>query len=101
MVLTPEPRFRHRPPEEMVISPDGNTMTRASAVGDCGQSRSLVQPMSSTEDDSVGFSTNEQIPAALGHRSTGPGKRYHIDGDPRIYNGPRRTAHVDYVMVRK
>lgn len=29
------------------------------------------------------------------------GKRYAIDGDPKIYNGSRRTAHVEYVMVRK
>lgn len=29
------------------------------------------------------------------------GKRYAIDGEPRIYNGSRRTAHVDYVMIRR
>jgi hypothetical protein len=27
------------------------------------------------------------------------GNRYAIDGDPRIYNGSRRTAHVDYLIV--
>jgi hypothetical protein len=29
------------------------------------------------------------------------GERYAIDGDPKIYNGSRRTAHLDYVMIRK
>ena len=29
------------------------------------------------------------------------GRRYAIDGDPRIYNGSRRTAHVDYALVRR
>ncbi|OBJ26865.1 head-tail adaptor protein [Mycobacterium colombiense] len=29
------------------------------------------------------------------------GKRYAIEGDPRVYNGSRRTAHVDYVIVRR
>jgi hypothetical protein len=28
------------------------------------------------------------------------GKRYSIDRDPRIYNGSRRTAHVDYLITR-
>jgi hypothetical protein len=28
------------------------------------------------------------------------GKLYSIVGDAKIYNGSRRTAHVDYVMVR-
>src|SRR5262245_46378719 len=28
------------------------------------------------------------------------GNRYAIDGDPRTDNGSRRTAHVDYVIVR-
>ena len=28
-------------------------------------------------------------------------KRYAIDGDPRIYNGSRHTAHVEYVIVRR
>jgi hypothetical protein len=29
------------------------------------------------------------------------GKRYSILGDAKTYNGSRRTAHVDYVMVRR
>jgi hypothetical protein len=28
------------------------------------------------------------------------GKRYSIEGDALIYNGSRRTAHVDYVISR-
>jgi hypothetical protein len=29
------------------------------------------------------------------------GQRYTVDGEPRQYNGSRRTAHVDYVIVRR
>lgn len=28
------------------------------------------------------------------------GKRYSIGGEPRVFTGSRRTAHVDYAMVR-
>jgi hypothetical protein len=29
------------------------------------------------------------------------GKRYAVDRDPRVYNSSRRTAHIDYVIVRR
>jgi hypothetical protein len=29
------------------------------------------------------------------------GRRYSIDGEPRVYNGSRRTAHVDDVITRR
>jgi hypothetical protein len=29
------------------------------------------------------------------------GRRYSIDGEPRVYNGSRRTTHGDYVITRR
>ncbi|MGJ6125980.1 hypothetical protein QN239_25725 [Mycolicibacterium sp. Y3] len=29
------------------------------------------------------------------------GDRYVLDGEPRVFNGSKRTAHVEYVMVRR
>ncbi len=29
------------------------------------------------------------------------GKRYAIDGEPKIYNGSRRTRHTVYIIARK
>jgi hypothetical protein len=72
--------------------------------------RAVVQPMTSTEHQTVGFETESKYrlrlvgyPGVLGAQSQvdWQGKRYAIDGDPRIYNGSRRTAHVDYVIVRR
>jgi hypothetical protein len=41
-------------------------------------------------------------PSLLGAQSQveWQGKRYAIDVEPRQYNGSRRTAHVEYVVVR-
>jgi hypothetical protein len=95
-------------PEEAVTDADGNTMTQSSAVGVV--SRAVVQPMTSTEDATVGFETTSKYrlrlvgyPDMLGAQSQveWQGKRYAIDGEPRQYNGSRRTAHVDYLMVRR
>ena len=95
-------------PEEAVTDADGNTMTQPSAVGVV--SRAVVQPMTSTEDATVGFETTSKYrlrlvgyPDMLGAQSQveWQGKRYAIDGEPRQYNGSRRTAHVDYLMVRR
>ena len=61
---------------------------------DTGRASSVVRSRANT---GCGWSAMRRC-WALGHRSTGPGKRYHIDGDPTT--GPGRTAHVDYVMVR-
>ena len=58
----------------------------------------------------VGFETTSKYrlrlvgyPSLLGAQSQVEwnGKRYAIDGEPRIYNGSRRTAHVDYVIERR
>ncbi|MBU8820977.1 hypothetical protein KL864_34520 [Mycolicibacterium goodii] len=80
---------------------DGNTITVPGTVGVLA--RAVVQPLSSTEDDEsttsryrlrlVGWNGG-----LLGGQSAVEwnGKRYAIDGEPRIYNGSRRTTHVDY-----
>ena len=45
-------------PEEAVTDADGNTMTQPSAIGVV--SRAVVQPMTSTEDATVGFETTRK-----------------------------------------
>ena len=91
-------------PETAVTDSDGNTVTRPGAVGVV--CRAVIQPLSSTEDDD-GTTSKYRLrlvgyPDLLGAQSAVAwnGKRYAIDGDPKIYNGSRRTAHVDDVMVR-
>lgn len=70
----------------------------------------MVQPISSTENADGGFNTESRYrlrlinyPNILGAQSQieWRGKRYAIDGDPLIFNGSRRTAHVVYVVVRR
>lgn len=92
-------------PEEVTTDSDGNTVTRPGTVGVV--CRAVVQPLSSTEDDQgttskyrlrlVGYSDLLGAQSAVEWN----GKRYAIDGDPLVYNGSRRTAHVEYRMVRK
>jgi hypothetical protein len=99
-------------PEEVVTDGDGNTRTRPSAVGVVA--RAVVRPVTmvgaNTEGQSVGFETEQTYrlrlvgyPSLLGAQSQveWQGKRYALDGEPRQYNGSRRTAHVDYTMVRR
>jgi len=87
---------------------DCNTRTRPSSVGVVV--RTVVQPMTSTEHQTVGLETESKYrlrlvgyPGVLGAQTQvdWQGKRYAIDGDPGIYNGSRRTAHVEYVIVRR
>ena len=58
----------------------------------------------------MGFETESKYrlrlvnyPALLGAQSQieWQGRRYSMFGDARIFNGSRRTAHVDYVLIRK
>ena len=91
-------------PETVVTDSDGNTRTRPGTVGVV--TRAVVQPLSSTED-ADGTTSKYRLrlvgyPELLGAQSAVEwnGKRYAIDGDPLVYNGSRRTAHVDYVMAR-
>lgn len=83
---------------------DGNTITKPGTVGVL--TRAVVQPLSSTENGEVTTSRYRLrlvgYPGLLGAQSAieWNGKRYAIDGDPKIYNGSRHTAHADYTMVR-
>jgi hypothetical protein len=93
-------------PESVVTDSDGNTVTRPGTVGVV--CRAVVQPLSSTEGDE-GTASKYRLrligwhDGLLGAQSAveWTGKRYAIDGDPLVYNGSRRTARVEYVMVRK
>jgi hypothetical protein len=87
---------------------DGNKITRAALIGTLV--RAVVQPISSTENADGGFNTESRYrlrlidyPGTLGAQSEieWNGKRYSILGDALIYNGSRRTAHVDYLMARR
>lgn len=91
--------------ETVVTDSDGNTITKPGTVGVL--TRAVVQPLSSTED-ADGTTSKYRLrligyPDLLGAHSAVEwnGKRYALDGEARIYNGSRRTAHVDYVMVRR
>lgn len=84
---------------------DGNTITAPGTVGVV--CRAVVQPLSSTED-ADGTTSKYRLrlvgyPDLLGARSAveWQGRRYAIDGEPKIHNGSRRTAHIDYVIVRR
>lgn len=90
--------------EEVTTDSDGNTVTRPGTVGVV--CRAVVQPLSSTEDADVTTSKYRlrlvRYSDLLGAQSAVEwnGKRYVIDGDPLIYNGSRRTARVEYTIVR-
>lgn len=94
--------------EVQTTDTDGNKITRAALIGTLV--RAVVQPISSTENANGGFNTESRYrlrlincPTILGAQSQieWRGKRYAIDGDPLIYNGSSRTAHVDYVIFRR
>lgn len=100
-------------PEEAYIDADGNTITRASAAGVVV--KAVVQPITSavatggSEKQETGFFTEAKYrlrlagyPGVLGAQSQvdWDGKRWCIEGEPRKYNGSRRTAHIDYVISR-
>lgn len=95
--------------ETVVTDSDGNRVTRPGTVGVV--CRAVVQPISTSENaDAGGFATATKYRLRLvgwqgeplGAQSTVEwnGKKYSIDGDPMVYNGSRRTAHIDYRMVR-
>jgi hypothetical protein len=87
---------------------DGNTFTRPARLGTLV--RAVVQPISSTENADGGFNTESRYrlrlinyPSILGAQSQieWNGKRYSVVGDAMIYNGTRRTAHIDYMIERR
>lgn len=86
---------------------DGNTIAGPGSVGVV--CRAAVQPLSSTEDDDGNATSKYRLRLVgwqgglLGSRSAveWQGRRYAIDGEARIHNGSRRTAHVEYRMTRR
>ncbi len=95
-------------PEEAYTDSDGNILTRAAPIGTTH--RAVVQPISAKENQDGGFITTTRYRlrliryrGVLGARSRiqWKGKRYGIEGEGLDYTGSPRTAHVDYVMVRK
>jgi len=99
-------------PEEATTDSDGNTITRASSVGVI--CRATVQPLSSGTNSEVqdfGAEPGERLRLRLvgwqgpelGAQSQveWQGRRYSVHGEPRRYNGSRRTRHTDYTLVRK
>jgi hypothetical protein len=96
-------------PEETTTDSDGNTIARASAIGVL--CRAVVQPLGTpTEDQDGGYLTETRYRLrlvgwpgdVLGAQSQVEwrGNRYSLHGEPRIYSGSRRTAHVDYLLIR-
>ncbi|MFF4021469.1 hypothetical protein ACFYY5_01370 [Nocardia elegans] len=98
-------------PEETVTDIDGNTRTRPSKVGvPCMAVIQTNTLMTGSEDQSVGFATEEQLRLRLVNYPGGElgaqsqivwnGKRYALHGEPRRFNSSPRTAHVDYTIKR-
>ncbi|GJF07722.1 hypothetical protein PSD17_66670 [Pseudonocardia sp. D17] len=95
-------------PEVSETDSDGNVRTRPSDTG--VPSSATIQPLGSSDDDKDGAYASEsryrlRLPRnapVLGAQSAVEwrGDRYAIVGDARVYNGSRRTAHVDYVISR-
>ncbi|MHA7662374.1 hypothetical protein [Mycolicibacterium sp. HS_4_1] len=95
-------------PEETITDADGNQMTQASKIGT--DYRARVHPISAIETQEVGFESKTRYrlrlvryPGVLGAQSQVEwrGNRYSIDGEGMVHTGSSRTAHVEYVMVRK
>ena len=101
-------------PEQVATDADNNTITRPSATGIL--LRAVVQPITSAvavgsqESQDIGFVTESKyrlrlvgFPTLLGAQSQveWQGSRYVIEGEPRQYNGSRRTRHIDYIIERR
>jgi hypothetical protein len=96
-------------PEEAVTDEDGNTRTQPSKIGIL--LRASVQPLGTPiESQDIGFQSETKYrmrlvnyPGALGAQAQVEwnGSRWAVDGEPSIYLGSQRTAHVDYVIVRR
>jgi hypothetical protein len=96
-------------PEEVITDSEGSRRTRPSAVGVV--CKAVVQPIGTpTEEQAVGFQSVSKYrlrlvgyPSLLGAQAQveWQGKRYAVEGEPVQFTGSRRTAHVDYVLVRR
>jgi hypothetical protein len=100
-------------PEVMVIDGDGNKRTKPSDIGIPARAR--IQPIGTpTEAAEGGFHTISRYSLRFPHsfnkehgvlgaqsQIEWKGKRYSMEGEALDYNGSRRTAHVDYLIVRR
>jgi hypothetical protein len=100
-------------PEVTWTDDDGNVITKPSPVGVVA--KATIQPITTDTDDAdatgnvAGGPTRYRLRlprsfsgGLLGRQSAVDwnGDRWSIIGDPQIYNGSRRTAHVDYTIGR-
>ncbi|WP_111508364.1 head-tail adaptor protein [Mycobacterium kyogaense] len=95
-------------PEVVGKDSDGNERTKASAQGT--ECRAVVQPMTSTEKQDVGFNSVEILRLRLVGWQGGllgaqsqvewQGRRYSVVGEARQHRGSRRTAHTVYTVTR-
>lgn len=101
--------------EETAVDSDGNIITRASVTG--VPAKAVIQALSSSgtsgrraEQDNEGFESEEnyrvRLPRWSAEVMSGQaqiewrGSRWSVVGEPKIYNGSRRTAHIDYSIRR-
>lgn len=102
-------------PEEMWIDSDGNTMIRSASNGIPATATVQILAQSGTsarrsEQDNEGFESEEvyrirfprSFTATVGAqaRVEWRGAMWSVIGEPRRYNGSRRTRHLDYTIRR-
>jgi hypothetical protein len=103
-------------PEEVWTDSDGNTMTRPSATG--VPARAMIRPAAQSgtsarraEQDNEGFETETtylmRVPTADYPDRIGAqarvgwnGQYWAVIGDGLMYNGSRRTRHIEYTIRR-
>ena len=85
--------------EEFVTDADGNTLTRPSAVGVV--LRAVVQPMTSTEDASVGFATESKYRLRLVGYPSVLGAQSQVDWNGKRYAIPGGASDLSTVPVRR
>jgi hypothetical protein len=101
--------------EEEWTDRDGNTMLRPSEVGT--PARAVIQPAAQSgtsarrkEQDNEGYETEDvyrlrlprSFPFLLGSQAQieWRGARWCVVGNPMVFSGSKRTAHVDYTIRR-
>lgn len=102
-------------PEEVWTDSDGNTMIRAASTGIPTTASVQILAQSGTsarrsEQDNEGFESEEvyrvrfprsfTVPIGAQARVEWRGVMWSVIGEPRRYNGSRRTTHLDYTIRR-
>jgi hypothetical protein len=101
--------------EETVTDIDGNIRTRPSVTGIPAKATIQIKGQSGTsarrsEQDNEGYESEEvyrmrlprSFPHLIGAQSQieWNGQRWAVFGNPQVYNGSPRTAHIDYTIKR-